>query len=79
MARIETRGGKRKELVTPRDIEKELHRLQESKILLVSKAEKLGFAVPRSCCPHHGEVACVSCSSAWLVAHVRFANGAANS
>jgi hypothetical protein len=78
MARSETSSGKRREIVTPRDIEKELHRLQGAKMLLVSKAEKFGLAVPRSCCPHDGASACVSCSSDWLVAHVRFANGAAH-
>jgi hypothetical protein len=75
-ARHGNHGGLRSEVVTLADLEKELNRLHESKALLVSTAGKLGMAVPRSCCPHTGETACVSCSADWLVAHVRFANGA---
>jgi hypothetical protein len=52
--------------------------LIESKILLVALADKLGMAVPRSCCVHQGENPCLSCASDWLVAHVRFAKGAVN-
>ena len=64
--------------VTLTDLEEELHRLIESKIILVSMAGKLGLAVPRSCCTHAGEIPCLSCASDWLVARVRFANGAVN-
>lgn len=63
---------------TLKDLEVELHRLIESKILLVALADKLGMAVPRSCCIHQGENPCLSCASDWLVAHVRFAKGAVN-
>jgi hypothetical protein len=72
-----TNGGVRRETATPADIVKELHRLRESKMHLVLMAEKAGLAVPRSCCPHPGATACVSCSSDWLVAHLRVADGAA--
>jgi len=71
------RGG-RQTAVTLRDLMEEVHRLHESKVLLVSMADKVGLAVPRSCCPHQGETPCLSCASDWLVAHVRFANGAVN-
>ena len=64
--------------VTLMDLEEELHRLLESKVLLVSMAGKLGMAVPRSCCTHGGETPCLSCASDWLVARVRFANGSVN-
>jgi hypothetical protein len=57
-------------IVTLADIERELHRLRESKMLLVLTAEGLGVAIPRSCCPHPGQSPCASCSSDWLVAHV---------
>lgn len=70
--------GERPAAVTLTDLMEEVHRLHESKVLLVSMADKLGLAVPRSCCPHQGEIPCLSCASDWLVAHVRFANGAAN-
>ena len=64
--------------VTRADLEQELHRLRESKMLLVLMADKIGLAVPRSCCPHRGKRACVYCSSDWLVAHLRLANQAVN-
>jgi hypothetical protein len=60
------------------DIEEELHRLRESKMLLVLMAQDMGMAVPRSCCRHAGEIACVSCSADWLVAQVRLADRSAN-
>jgi hypothetical protein len=63
---------------TPADIERELYLLHESRILLVLTAERIGLAVPRSCCHHRGEEACVSCSSDWLVAHVRLTRRAVN-
>ena len=69
-------GGARGAIVTRADLEEELHRLRESRMLLVLMAEKVGLAVPRSCCPHRGEKACASCSSDWLVAHVRLASAA---
>lgn len=53
------------------DIEKELHRLRESKMLLVLMAQDVGMAIPRSCCAHSGNLPCVSCSADWLVARVR--------
>jgi hypothetical protein len=65
-----------RQATTPADIERELHRLRESKMLLVLMAESVGLAVPRSCCPHQGGTACVSCSSDWLVAHLRLTGGA---
>jgi hypothetical protein len=68
----------RQSSVTLMDLEEELRRLIESKILLVALADKLGMAVPRSCCVHQGENPCLSCASDWLVAHVRFAKGAVN-
>lgn len=64
--------------VTLMDLEEEIRRLLESKILLVAMAGKLGLAVPRSCCTHPGEAPCLSCASDWLVACVRSANGAAH-
>jgi len=64
--------------VTLMDLEEELRRLLESKILLVAMASELGMAIPRYCCPHRGESPCLSCASDWLVAHVRFAKGMAN-
>lgn len=64
--------------VTPADVEREVHLLRESKMLLVSTAERVGLVVPRSCCHHLGERACVSCSSDWLVAHVRLTRRAVN-
>jgi hypothetical protein len=70
VARNGYHGGARRETPTPTEIENELHRLRESKMLLVLMAEKVGMSVPRSCCPHPGETACVSCSASWLVAHV---------
>ena len=68
----------RQSSVTLMDLEEELRRLIESKILLVAMANKLGMTVPRSCCIHQGENSCLSCASDWLVAHVRFAKGAVN-
>jgi hypothetical protein len=62
-------------MVTLADLEEEFHRLQRSKAMLLSMAGKVGLAVPRSCCPHEGEIACVSCSANWLVAHLRLAAG----
>jgi hypothetical protein len=49
------------------ELRKEIHRLRESKMLLVLMAEELGIAAPRSCCPHPGAGPCVMCSSDWLV------------
>lgn len=49
-------------------IREELHRLRESKMLLVLKAQVMGLAVPRSCCRHPGLFACPSCSADWLTA-----------
>ena len=68
----------RQSSVTLMDLEEELRRLIESKILLVAMADKLGMTVPRSCCIHQGENSCLSCASDWLVAHVRFAKGVVN-
>jgi hypothetical protein len=62
--------------VSRADLKEELHRLRESKMLLVLMAEKAGLAIPRSCCPHRGERACASCSSDWLVARVRLSSAA---
>jgi hypothetical protein len=76
MVHDESRGGARGAIVKRADLEEELHRLRESKMLLLLMAEKVGLAVPRSCCPHQGGRACVSCSSDWLVAHVRLARAA---
>jgi len=72
------RGGKHRATVTSADLEEERQRLREAKMLLVLMAEKLGLTVPRACCPHRGSNACLSCSSAWLVAHVRLASAAAS-
>jgi hypothetical protein len=72
------RGGVRRAIVTPADLEEERHRLRESKMLLLLMAEKAGLAVPRACCPHQGKIACLSCSSDWLVAQVRLASGSAH-
>lgn len=52
------------------DIETERHRLRESKMTLVLRARDLGLAAPRSCCPHPGDAACVSCAAGWLVMRV---------
>src|ERR1022692_3980446 len=71
------RGGVRRAIVTPADLEEERHRLRESKMLLLLMAEKAGLAVPRACCPHQGKIACLSCSSDWLVPQVRLASGSA--
>ena len=70
------RGARPPTNVTVGDLEVELRRLLESKIVLVALAEKLGLAAPRSCCTHEGQDPCLSCASDWLVARVRFANGA---
>lgn len=56
---------------TTDQIREEMHRLRESRMILVLMAEDLGLTVPRSCCPHAGASACVVCASDWLVAHVR--------
>ena len=68
-------AGAHRTKVTPMDLAQELHRLRESKVHLVSLAEEVGLAVPRSCCMHSGEAACLSCASEWLVSHLRLANG----
>jgi hypothetical protein len=52
------------------EIERERHRLHESKMLLLLKAEAIGLTAPRSCCPHPGAVACPDCASDWLVTHL---------
>jgi|HubBroStandDraft_1064217.scaffolds.fasta_scaffold01856_6 hypothetical protein len=78
MTHNESHNGARGAIVTLADVEKELHRLRESKMALVSTAGKLGLAVPRSCCPHRGGNACLWCSSDWLVAQVRLARDAVN-
>ncbi|HXM41807.1 MAG TPA: hypothetical protein VN924_11165 [Bryobacteraceae bacterium] len=70
--------GARRTKVTPMDLAQERHRLRESKVHLVLLAEEMGLAVPRSCCLHRGEAACLSCASEWLVSHLRLAKGAAN-
>jgi hypothetical protein len=69
-------GGARGVRVTRADLEEELHRIRESRLLLILTAEKVGLSVPRSCCPHRGETACESCSADWLVAHLRLASTA---
>jgi hypothetical protein len=69
-------AGARQARVTPKDLAQERHRLRESKVQLVSLAERVGLAVPRSCCPHRGEFACLSCAAGWLVAHLRLVSGA---
>jgi hypothetical protein len=68
-------GRARRTKVTPIDIAEERHRVRESKVQLVLLAEKVGMAVPRTCCPHRGEFACLSCSADWLVARLRLASG----
>jgi hypothetical protein len=50
------------------DVRRELHRLHESQMLLLLKAEALGLTVPRSCCAHAGETPCLACTLDWLVA-----------
>jgi len=52
------------------EIEHELNRLKGARIILVLMAEKFGLAVPRSCCSHSGDTACLRCSSNWLVGHI---------
>ena len=47
-------GRARRTKVTPIDIAEERHRVRESKVQLVLLAEKVGMAVPRTCCPHRG-------------------------
>lgn len=66
----------RRAMATLTDIQEERQRLHESRMLLVLMAERVGLAVPRSCCPHAGKTACLSCSSDWLVSHVRLARAA---
>ena len=78
MVHKENRDAARGPILARSDLEEELHRLRESKMLLVLMAENAGLDVPRSCCPHQGERACVSCCSDWLVAYVRMANEALN-
>ena len=56
---------------TPAEIAHELHLLRESQKTLVLKAAEAGLAVPRSCCQHQGDVACLSCSAEWLVVRVK--------
>ncbi len=46
----------------------EMHRLRESQMVLLLKAEALGLSIPKSCCAHPGEKACVPCSLEWLIA-----------
>ena len=76
MAHNATRRGARPADVTVADLEEELRRLLESKIVLVALAGRLGLAAPGSCCTHEGQTPCLSCASDWLVARVRFSNGA---
>jgi hypothetical protein len=65
--------------VMPSDVEQERHRLRESQMRLVLLAEELGLAVPRSCCPHSGEAACLPCVAEWLAANVhRFSRPASS-
>ena len=49
--------------VTAAEIARELHLLHESQKTLLLRAEAFGLAVPRSCCQHQGDVACLSCSA----------------
>jgi len=58
----------RESAATPAAIRAELHRLRESKMLLVLKAQVMGLSAPRSCCRHVGAFPCPSCSADWLVA-----------
>ena len=44
------------------EIRLELHRLRESQMILLLKAEACGLEVPRSCCPHAGDSACLACT-----------------
>jgi hypothetical protein len=78
VVRDENIGEPHRAIGTIADIETELRRLRDSKMRLVLTAQKVGLAAPRSCCPHDGKVACLSCSANWLVAHIRRASGAAN-
>jgi hypothetical protein len=68
---LSNRVGKRGATVTRSDVRRELGRLRESKVLLVSLAERLGVAAPRHCCRHRGENACLDCASAWLLHRIR--------
>lgn len=70
MVRTGNLVGTRKTIANLAELEKEMHRLQESKKALIQMADKLGLSAPRSCCPHHGKTPCVSCSSDWLVSNL---------
>jgi hypothetical protein len=52
------------------EIEKELQRLQGAKMLLVVMAKKSGLVVPRACCSHRQDEACLACSAEWLLARI---------
>lgn len=68
---VSNRVGSHGATVTRNDVRQELDRLRESKLLLVSLADRLGVAVPRHCCRHRGESACLDCASAWLLHRIR--------
>jgi len=53
-------------LVTSADVQRERHRLAESRMRLVLMAEHFRLPIPRSCCTHAGDRPCVACTSAWL-------------
>ena len=75
MTHDEDQSGAARVVVTLADLEAEFRRLQESKVRLVSMAEKAGLAVPRSCCRHKGKTPCISCAADWLVAYARHRKG----
>lgn len=55
------------------EVARELHRLRESEMLLLLKAEALGLTAPKSCCTHAGPTACRACTLDWLVAYAGLA------
>ena len=59
------------------EIEEARHRVRESRMVLLLKAEVLGVSAPRSCCPHAGPAACPLCASDWLVAALTHASRSA--
>ena len=58
-------------LASNADILPELQRLRKSMLRLLRTAERVGLAIPRSCCRHPGDNACLHCSADWVVARVR--------
>ena len=66
-----THHAQRRRILGREDVREEIDRLKESKAVLVSLAHSLQVPIPRSCCRHRGQNACVNCASLWLVNRIR--------